>query len=206
MRAGRKIFFHLAGLIALLIISNIAFADTVRERAESHFNLGEWTTNVNIAAPAEVKATSIPGGNETFPVLTPSSDTGIVSLYPELEGLGKLDYTGIEPALLTLLQKTGESFKDRDLPTALCSPDFPFLSPVNTFRLKKLPEVLSVYHSRPVMSDIGVYSVIFRLQCVTAMKRPYVFITVSASMKDAGCYILDVVFDGETYAALAQQN
>jgi len=206
MRAGSKTIFFLVELIALFFFSENVFGETLRERAEAHFKLTEWTTNVNIISPVEIKARALPGGNETFSVLTPATDTGLVSLYPELEGLGKLDYTGIEPVLLSLLDKIAESFRTRDLPPALCSPDLPYLSPVNTFRLKKLPEILGVNHSRPLMTDIGLYTTIFRLQCTTAQKHPYVFITVSASMKDTGCYILDVVFDGETYAALAQQN
>jgi len=206
MRAGYKTLFFLAELIALSYFSENVFAETLRERAVAHFKLTDWTTNVNTISPVEIKATTLPGGNETFTVLTPATDIGIVSLYPELEGLGKLDYTGIEPALLSLLQKTSESFRTRDLSSALCSADLPFLSPVNTFRLKKLPEILSVNHSRPSMADTGIFTTVFRLQCDTTLKHPYVFITVSASMKDTGWYILDVVFDGETYAALAQQN
>lgn len=206
MRAVRNAFFFSIQLCSLLFFQINIYADTLRERAAAHFSLTEWTTNVNLTAPVEIKATTLPGGNETFPVLTPATDTGIISLYPELDGLGKLDYTGIEPALLSLLAKTADSFKSRDLLPALCSTDRPFLSPVNTFRLKKLPEVLSVNHSRPTPDDSGVYSTVFRLTCNTKQKHPYVFITVTASMKDTLWYILDVVFDGETYAALAQQN
>jgi len=206
MRAALKRFILPLQLVAMCFFSTCMYADTLRERATAHFDFTEWTSNVNTYPSVEIKATTLPGGNETFPVLTPATDTGIISLYPELEGLGKLDYTGIEPALLSLLEKTSNSFKNRDLLQELCSSELPFLSPVNTFRLKKLPEVISVNHSRPNMSDTGIFSTVFRLQCTTTLKHPYVFITVSASMKDTGWYILDVVFDGETYAALAQQN
>ena len=206
MRVGRNAFCFSLQLITLLFFPLHMYAETLRDRALLHFNLTQWTTNVNTTSPAEIKATTLTGGNETFPVLTPSTDTGIMSLYPELEGLGKLDYTGIEPALLSLLAKTADSLKGRELLPALCSTDRSFLSTVNTFRLKKLPEILSVNHSRPTPDDSGVYSTVFRLTCITKQAQPYVLVTVSASMKDTSWYILDVVFDGESYAALAQQN
>lgn len=143
--------FLVALLLANFFNPVFSFQETIRSRAESHFSSLGWTDDPSLAAPVERKAIAIPGGDETFPAMTPTGDAGIVSVYPELEGLGKLDYSELDPNLLSVLTRMSDSFKNREIVSSVCDPGRSFLAPVNTFRLKKLPSVQSVRFARPVM-------------------------------------------------------
>lgn len=142
-------------LVALLLANffNPAFSsqETIRSRAESHFSALGWTDDPSLPAPVERKAIAIPGGDETFPAMTPTGDAGIVAVYPELEGLGKLDYSELDANLLSVLTRMSDCFKNREIVSSVCDPGRSFLAPVNTFRLKKLPSVQSVRFAQPVM-------------------------------------------------------
>lgn len=201
-----RVPFFIVPFAVFSLLSTPANSETIRDRASAYFGLAQWTTSQTLTPPIEIKGQAIPGGNETFPSLAPTGDSGIISVYPELEGLGKLDYTGIDANLLALLSRVSVSLRDRELSSPDCLPDRAFLATVSTYRLQKLPDVRSVRHSRPILEPSGDFRATFRLQCTVADGNPYGFITVTASPYADAWYVSDLTFDGESYATLAQQD
>ena len=212
-----------AACFASLVWPCSSFSETIRSRAETHFSSLGWTDDPSLVAPVERKAVAIPGGDETFPAMTPTGDTGIVSVYPELEGLGKLDYTALDANLLSVLSRASEGFKNREVAASLCDPRRSFLAPVNTFRLKKIPEVQSVRFARPAVDTPSAASgnasaseastpasvtCRFRLMCAgsSGEKSIPLFLSVRASRQADSWFISDIDFDGKTYAELTVQN
>lgn len=207
--AAAFVLFFAACLVTFATLE----AETVRERAENRFAMAGWSVNSEIPVPVERKSVALPGGNEAFPAMTPLGDAGLVSLYPELEGLGKLDYSEIDTSLLDLCAKVSDAFTSRKLEPSLCDPARTFIPSVTDFRMKKLPQVVSVRHSRPVViaSETGGQSssaTQFRLLFSAgkeASPEP-LFVTVHAAQINGAWLVDDIVFDGKTYAKLAQQN
>jgi len=185
--------------------------ETIRERAENHFAVSGWSVNTDIFASRERKAVPVPGGNETFAAMTPAGDTGLAAIYPEIGDLGALDYSGIDIALVDVMDKVASQAKDRKLDASLCDSRRNFLSTVVTYRLVKLPDILSAWYSRPEVGEPDQNSRLkaksdLRLLCKTKNGPVPLRVTVTLSGYSGSWSVEDVSFDGKGYAALAQQN
>jgi hypothetical protein len=183
------------------------FSESVRERASSHFSMINWSVGHDSIPAVEIPGTAIPGGNETFPVLLAENATGIVALYPEIERLGKIDYTGIDEALLSLLRSVALKIQSKKFDASICRPERPYIASIASFQLQKLPIPESVIYSRPTLLDSGEYSVIFRLDFKNENStHRNMYVNARASAVSNRWYLDDFVFDGETYAAFFDQN
>jgi hypothetical protein len=189
-----------------LAFHTAAAQSTIRDRATMHFSLENWTVNPELATPSETPAITLPGGDETFPVLSASGNAGLASIYPELEGLGPIDYSGIDAGLIDFLRKVSTDLIAQKVDEARCSSDRPYLGPVNTYRLKKLPVAVSANFGRPEVLEDASYKARFRLTLGIEETKPFVFVTIQATRQDDEWTIIDVEFDGETYAAFAKQD
>ena len=121
---------------------------TILEEANNYFSDIVWTESESIFIQSMAEPFMI---DEIIPDnLMSYSDTDLHdSLYPYLEGLGILDYTGIERSVLTILNTLSSQLKESKLDPILCSKEKPFLPYLINYRLDSLKPVISVFFSRP---------------------------------------------------------
>lgn len=187
--------------------TSASFSESVRARATSHFSAIDWTTNRDSTPAVEIPGTAIPGGDESFPALGSDTATGVPAVYPEIDRLGRIDYTGIDEGLLSLLRKVSAEIRAGSLDTAVCHPERPFIATLATFQLKKIAAPVSVVFSRPSQTESGEYALMFRIAVKSgdaAVK--YAFVNARASALGGSWYLDDFIFDGESYAAILEQN
>lgn len=117
---------------------------TILEEANNYFSDIVWTESESIFSPPMAEPFMI---DEIIPDnLMSYSDTDLHdSLYPYLEGLGILDYTGIERSVLTILNTLSLQLKESKLDPLLCSKEKPFLPYLINYRLDSLKPVISVF-------------------------------------------------------------
>lgn len=192
--------------LSILLFASFLSAETLRDRASLHFDMVDWAVDSHIIAHVEKQGTILPGGNETFPVLAASRNTGTAAIYPEAEGLGVIDYTGTGKEQFSFLTKLEYALQKKEIDVSFCSHDRSFLSTLNVFRLKKLPEISSVLFSSPQATEDGTYSVRYRLTVQKDGKPGFVFLTVMVTGSSEAPVVADIIFDGDTYASYAEQN
>jgi hypothetical protein len=209
MKNGSASFLIVFFLVLLTLVSGEGslFSESVRARATSHFSSIDWTTNRDSSPAVEIPGTTIPGGDESFPILGSDNATGVPALYPEIDRLGKIDYTGIDEGLLTLLKKVCSEIKSCSIDTVVCRPERSFIATLATFQLKKIASPVSVVFSRPSQIESGEYAIVFRI-AVKSGDKPikYAFVNARTSVQGGSWYLDDFIFDGESYAAILEQN
>jgi len=182
-------------------------AETLRDRSALHFSLLEWISG-STAPAREIAGSAIPGGNETFPVLSrtrpDASADAKVAVYPRETRLGTLDYRDADPGVVSLLQSVSASLEKSKLDASLCDPSRPFLPVIAAFQLAKLPPVRDVLFSRPAAGKDHARIALFRLRCLKDDELVPVYLSVSASLSDSVWKVTEFMFDAETYAGLAQ--
>ncbi len=85
------------------------------------------------------------------------------TVYPSLEPLGILDYQGIAEDLLQFYDAVSDAFLKKQLHEHLFNPDKPFLLHLSRFIFKKLPQLKTVFYSRPSFDRNGTAAVMFKL-------------------------------------------
>lgn len=185
--------------ICALIPVNL-FSTTVLDKANSFFSSFAWAANSDTYSNAEVSAYSLPGGTETFPIMS-SSFLGTVGLiYPEVEGIGSLDYSSIPIALIKNIEIIIEQVKIKVIEQD--SVTNPYIAIVSSFRLNKLPVFTSFWYSRPqALSDVK-YSVKIK----SMLGTDSLFMDLSFIYEDNNWLLDELHFDGRAYAKLARQN
>jgi len=182
-------------------------ADTLRDRSNVHFGILEWTSGKNAAAK-EIAGLIVPGGNETFPVLSRmpqgKSDTAAGIQYPREVRLGYLDYRQADPRVISLLGSVSADLENSGLDADHCDPSRPFLPVTASFQLARLPPITGVLFSNPVESGENTQTAQFRLQCLKDSVPLPVYLSVTVSLVGPDWKISEFMFDGETYAGLAQ--
>lgn len=193
-------------VIFMITFASPVFAETVRERASLHFAMDPWSSHPESLPHTETPSVELPGGNETFAVLRPSRASGVAAIYPEAEGLGLIEYSGLSPVLEAFLRTIAGSLEKKDLSPSLCSTDRPFLAPLTAYRLEKMPAIAQVFFSKPESAPSGLASIRYRLTVNRNGKPSFVFLSVLIMDPDDKPVIDDIVFDGVSYADVAQQD
>ncbi|ULQ60149.1 hypothetical protein K7I13_02160 [Brucepastera parasyntrophica] len=181
-------------------------AETVRDRASAHFNAIDWSYNPDAVLHGETPGVTVPGGNETFPVLSVTDTTDTDVIYPSAPGVGFIDYSGIDETLISLLYKLADALKTKKIPSDINLPSRPFISVLTEYRLNKLPEIRTVFFSRPMLLENNISEAVYSLRIITENTPKYLYLSVNAVYSENTWFINDIVFDGETYAELAEQN
>lgn len=194
-------------VLALLLMMNCAIhSETMRDRATVHFNQIDWSVNKDIQREVEVPGKIIPGGNEIFPIVSSDAKTVKVSIYPEIDQLGMLDYTDIDRELVTLLHTTALGLEKQKIDGASCNPARPFIAAIATYQVLKLPVPQGVLFSRPLRIDDFKFTTKFRMQFIQNTVPAYVFVTVLSEKDNSGWKINEITYDSETYASLVESN
>ena len=206
MKKGRII----AGVLGSSLIVSSFFAvlpaETVRERASLHFAMKNWTTQAESLPHTAKNAVELPGGDETFVALTLSKEASVAAIYPEAEGLGPIDYSGLQAGYTSFLDEIATGLRDKTLDPARCSADRPFLSPLTVYKLDRLPDIDQVLYARPEDLGSNLKSIRYRLMVSVSGKPKLVFLTLLMSGPDTGPTVDDLIFDGLSYADAAQQD
>lgn len=193
-------------ILTLMFTFQAIYPETVRERANLHFLMNQWTVQGESLPHAAIPASELPGGDETFITLKATRAPGMDAIYPEAEGLGVIDYSGLAPSEYQFLDDIAAGFMEKTVNPELCSADRPFLSPLSAYKLDKLPKIEQVLYSRAENLSSELSSVRYRLTVTVAGTRKFVFVTVLVTGADTALKIDDIIFDGLSYADAAQQN
>ena len=121
---------------------------TVLEEAKKYFSDIDWTVSETISASPMAEPFTV--DEVTTQNLSSYGDTNLEEgLFPSLEGLGVLDYTGIEKSVLNFLDKVSLQFKENKADIGLCSKEKPFLPYLINYRLDSFKPIVSVFYGRP---------------------------------------------------------
>lgn len=200
----RYTLFSVIIVFSFLVIS--LHSETIRDRAEFHFNMIDWTTRADSLPTVELPGVNLPGGNESFSIISATSKSGLSAIYPEIDGLGTINYSGTDTDLLSLMHKVATDIENKKLDSSDCDPGRSFIGPIFTYQLSKLPAMNGIVFSCPLKNEDGFFSSTFRMECIQEGHSVYVFFTVKADKIMGSWKINEVLFDGESYADLAQQN
>ena len=121
---------------------------TVLEEAKKYFSEIDWTISETILSSPmaepftldEIKADSLSSYGDI------NLEEG---LFPSLDGLGVLDYTGVEKSVLNFLDVLVLQFKENKVDMSLCSKEKPFLPYLINYRLDSFKPIVSVFYGRP---------------------------------------------------------
>ena len=121
---------------------------TVLEEAKKYFSEIDWTMSETIlASPMAEPFTLDEIKTEN---LSSYGDINLEEgLFPSLDGLGVLDYTGVEKSVLNFLDVLVLQFKENKVDISLCSKEKPFLPYLINYRLDSFKPIVSVFYGRP---------------------------------------------------------
>ncbi len=121
---------------------------TVLEEAKEYFSDIGWTMSETIlASPMAEPFTLDEIKTEN---LSSYGDINLEEgLFPSLDGLGVLDYTGVEKSVLNFLDVLVLQFKENKVDMSLCSKEKPFLPYLINYRLDSFKPIVSVFYGRP---------------------------------------------------------
>ena len=150
---------------------------TVLEEAKKYFSDIDWTISETISASPmaepftldEIKADSLSSYGDT------NLEEG---LYPSLDGLGVLDYTGIEKSVLNFLDKLSLQFKENKVDISICSKEKPFLPYLINYRLDSFKPIVSIFYGRPENKADQKIKVLFKCNIRGEDKIFYIIIEV----------------------------
>lgn len=186
----------------LLVIQTNVFTTTVLNQANEFFLNFIWTENSESNLIKEIPAFSLPGGTETFPKMTDSFSVNKGLIYPEIEGLGVLDYSFIPSGLIIKLKNVLAQVKNKEI--ARDSVTNPYVAIVSSFRLAKIPEISLLWFSRPQGFSDFHYTV--KIKAIIENETEPLFMSLSFLKEKDDWYLDELTFDGTAYAQLARQN
>jgi len=121
---------------------------TVLEEAKKYFSDIDWTVSETISASPMAEPFTL--DEIKTENLSSYGDINLEEgLFPSLDGLGVLDYTGIEKSVLNFLDKVSLQFKENKADIGLCSKEKPFLPYLINYRLDSFKPIVSVFYGRP---------------------------------------------------------
>lgn len=176
---------------------------TILEEAEDYFSNIDWVESANIFNHAMAEPFMI---EEIIPDnLTLYSDTDLQdSLYPYLEGLGILDYTGIERSVLNFLNTLSLQLKESRIDPVLCSKEKPFLPHLINYRLDSLKPIISVFYSRPEHQEDKKQKALFRCNIRGEEKEFYRIFEIVFFYMDEKWYVDSFDVIGDEYEQSSQ--
>lgn len=185
-----------------ILIHPFLYSTTVLDEANSLFSSFIWAFDPSKNSHKEIPAMSLPGGTETFSVLRSTVSNQIGLIYPEIEGLGLLDYSLIPSALVSKIEEIMVQIKNKEIKKDCVSEVY--VSIIAAFRLKKIPTIFSLWYSRPKAISDTQYSI--RVKAYMENKVDFLFMNLSFQKENDKWLVSELTFDGTTYAKLARQN
>ena len=176
------------------------FTTTVFDQANAFFSSFIWTINSNTESNSELPASSFPGGTETFPIISSSILGKVGLIYPEIKGVGSLDYSSIPTTLIITIESIIEQLKKKNIKQD--SVTNPYIAIVTSFRLNKLPEFSTFWFSRPIAISDNTYTVIIK----AIVGNDSLLMNASFIYQEENWLLDELYFDGRAYATLARQN
>ncbi len=159
-----------------------------------------WAAAPDLPEIREIPGRALPGGNESF--MTTARPDSATALYPQLKGLGPLNYTGVHPQLLNVLDQLSSGLVSGALLKAsLFQTGKPYIQSVLVYRLSLLGEVKTVYFSKPLMSESDMAEVTYRITTGSGTAALPVFLKVFLRAEGSQWTIREIIFDVESYEA-----
>lgn len=200
------IFFLIliTGCKGSLTANDIEKRQTVLQKSEEYFSFVDWAESETIL----IQPMPEPFMKEDLQtdMLYRYSDTNFEEqIYPSLAGVGLLDYSGIDTALLLFFNLLSLQIKRQEIDASLCVAEKKFLPFMINYKLKLLHTVSSVFYSRPEYNADGKSLSQFRCT-ISGEKEMYTLLEIAAVFND-GKWLIDS-FDiiGDVYAEASEQN
>ncbi|AIN94168.1 hypothetical protein [Treponema putidum] len=175
---------------------------TVLEEAEKYFSDIDWTESGSVL-PYPMPEPFILDDVQTDN-LSSYGDTDLQeTLFPSLEGLGILDYTGIEKSVLNFLDNLSLQFKESKVDISLCSKEKPFLPYLINYRLDSFKPIVSSFYGRPENTADQKVKAMFRCNIRGNEKVFYRLFEITLIFMDEKWYIdsFDVIGDENEQAS-----
>lgn len=200
------IFFLIlvTGCKGALNAADIEERQTVLQKSEEYFSFVDWAESKNIMTQP-LPEPFLKEGLQTDMLYTYSDTDFEEQIFPSLEGVGILDYSGIDPSLLLFFNSLSLQIKRKEIDESLCVAEKKFLPFMINYKLKLLNTISSVFYSRPEYNAAGKSLSQFRCT-VSGGKELYTLLEITAVFDD-GKWLIDS-FDiiGDVYAEASEQN
>lgn len=122
------------------------------------------------------------------------------SVFPAMGGLGTLDYSGVDGALIAFLREVCKGIKEKKLDMKICIPERPFLPHLFNYRFQQMPEVKkidAVYFSRPSFTAQDKAKTEVRFNYAENGKNVYRLMILEAAKKENNWLLEAFDFKGE---------
>lgn len=146
-------------ILLFLMFTACLHSETVRSKAQGYFDTLHWEQWDDTNTPPLIEAYAM---SERNPIAYAQiiSETAV---YPSLPSLGVLDYHTVPNDILQFCDAIAAGFVKKKLTKDVFNPDKPFLFHLVHFMLDKLPQAVSVFYSKPVVSQEGTAHADFRI-------------------------------------------
>lgn len=197
--SAHKILIAAFALLAVPGNPGAERAATARKDAETRFSLVDWVEPpLGNLPPVAPEALSVQGGNEVLPTLSARRVSGERPIYPALEGLGSLDYSGADAALLSLLESASRGFVARSLDASLFAKEGgAFSLAVISLQLSRVGPVMGSRFGQPRFVEPAVAEVPFLLELASGRRF---FLTLYATKDGTAWRVDQIAVDPESYA------
>ncbi len=201
-----KLKFHYA--VSVIIAASLVFfsckpalpmqkggAETVLKESERYFSSFDWTEAENIVVVDLPEPFAVKGlKTENLYEYGDSDLNG--GIFPSLEGLGVLDYSGIDGSLISFFNLLTGQIKKREIDIAACVKEKTFLPFMINYKLKLLHGISSVFFSRPEYGEKGVMVSKFRCN-ITGETKNFTILEIGAVFSENRwlIYSFDIIGD-----------
>ncbi|UTC77544.1 hypothetical protein E4O04_05820 [Treponema sp. OMZ 799] len=175
---------------------------TILEEAKKYFSDIDWTISETISASPMAEPFTLEEIRTEN--LLSYGDTDLQEcLFPSLDGLGVLDYTGIEKSVLNFLNNLSLQFKENKVDINLCSKQKPFLSYLINYRLDFFKPIVSVFYGRPENKPDQRVKTLFKCNIREEDKISYIIIEVCLVFTEEKWYLdsFDIIGDKNEQSA-----
>ncbi len=160
---------------------------TVLQQSEEYFLSIRWTESENVTdeplpEPFRVHNTSI---SEVSAYADINLSEGI---FPSLEGIGFLDYSGIDSSLMQFFDTVSAKIKEQKIEESLCVKEKSFLPFMINFRLKEVSGIKNIFFSRPEYRGAG--RATSKLRCAPSGGSAAYFIEIMA-LRTEGKWLIE---------------
>lgn len=194
MKIKKYLFFP------LFIFSLCCFSqeepETVLQKADEYFLNITWSESEDILNEPLPEPFAV--NDISIKEVSAYADINLTEgIFPSIEGLGFLDYSGIDSSLIRFFNTLSAKIKGQKIEGALCVKEKIFLPFMINYRLKELSDVKNIFFSRPEYRSGNRASAKFR--CAKNGESPY-FIEITVLQTEDKWLIEAADFIGEDYA------